>query len=81
MKIGSMRQRFWFYPFFSKNSFSINKLANHFGRFSGFSKFSFFNKIENQPEGSPESLCDNSLKTKNVVRPNSSSVRADHCGI
>ena len=64
-----MRWRFWLHPFFSNNLFEW------------FSKFSFSNKIENQAERSLKSLRDKSLKKKNVIRPNSSSVRDDRRGI
>ena len=73
-------QIIWFHPFFLNNLFSINKLVNHLGWFSGFPKFSFSNKIENQAERSLKSFRDKSLKKINVIWPNSSSVRADGCG-
>ena len=72
-----MRQKFWLHPFFSNNLFSIN----HLGSFSGFSKNSFSNKIENQADRSFESLRDKSLKTKNVIRPNYMFVQANRGGI
>ena len=59
----------------------VHKFAYKMEWFSGFSKFSFSNKIENQAERSLKSLCDKSVKKKNVIRPNSSSVRDDRCGI
>ena len=74
-------QIIWFHPFFLNNLFSINKLANHLGWLLGFPKFSLSNKIENQAKRSLKSLCDKSLKNKNVIIPNSLSVRADRCGI
>ena len=46
MTIGSTRRRFLLQQFFSINFLSTNKLADHFGWFSGFSKISFSNKIE-----------------------------------
>ena len=46
MTIGSTRRRFWLQQVFSINLFITNKLADNFGWFSGFSKISFYNKIE-----------------------------------
>ena len=64
-----MRWRFWLHPFFSNNLFEW------------FSKFSFSNKIENQAERSLKSLCDKSVKNKNVIRSYFFSVRDDRRGI
>ena len=61
--------------------FSINKLANHLGWLSGFSKFSFSNNIENQPKRLLESLRYKTLKKKNMIWPNSLCVRADRSDI
>ena len=71
----------WYLTFFLTTLFKVHKFAYFTEWFSVFSKFSFFNKTKKQAKQSLKSLCDKSLKKKNVIRPNSLSVRDDRRGI
>ena len=73
--IGSTRWRIWYPPFISDNFPYASKKFSKLRDFRRFSKFPFSRQNWKTAHRTIKSLCDKSLKMKNLRWPNSSSFR------